>query len=255
MADSGMAIARASQTGRNELRVAAMQPYFFPYVGYFQMVKAVHTFVFLDDVQFSRGWVNRNRVQRNGEVAYLTIPLSGGRQSLQIDQVRVQDPSVWTKQLLSRLHHAYAKSPQYSTMRPWLDWFFEYDSDLVSDWAQRSVEAVAELCGFGTAFTRSSTEFASHDLRGQARILEICQDMQASIYLNLPGGRELYDSEVFAQKGVELKFVEPAIEPYPQTLSTSEEVFVGSLSILDLLMWVPTPEIVDRYLVPKSIAG
>ena len=73
------------------MKLAIMQPYLFPYLGYFQLIAAVDKFVFYDDVNFIKnGWINRNRLLISGKVNYITIPLSGASSFLKINQVLVQ---------------------------------------------------------------------------------------------------------------------------------------------------------------------
>lgn len=211
-----------------------MQPYFFPYIGYFQLIRAVNKFVFYDDVNFIKsGWVNRNRLLIAGSVRYITVPLVGASSFKKINEIHVKSIGEWSKIMLTSVAQNYAGAPFYKPVRELLETVVISDNDNLASLATHSVTVVADYLGLSTEFIRSSTIYGNHNIKSVDRVLDICRLEKAKEYWNLPGGRTLYDAEVFLDNGIDLKFVDGCIMPYQQR--TAE--FHPSLSILDVLMY------------------
>jgi hypothetical protein len=216
------------------MKLAIMQPYFFPYIGYFQLVAAVDRFVFYDDVNFIKnGWINRNRLYLGGAVRYITVPLSGASPFLKINQVDIQEGEGWRRKLLESVRHSYSKAPYFAEVNALLSDVLLSQSQKISDMAKQSVIDVSNYLGLQTEFIHSSTGYQNQSLSGAARVLDICAHEQAREYHNPPGGRELYSEEEFAKQGLKLSFIEPKLPSYKQF---SDE-FQPGLSILDVLMF------------------
>ncbi|WP_053567317.1 WbqC family protein [Caballeronia cordobensis] len=216
------------------MRLAIMQPYFFPYIGYFQLVAAVDRFVFYDDVNFIKnGWINRNRVLDGERNRYVTVPLSGASPSLKIRDIAVQPREIWLRKMLESIRHAYAKAPHYAAVSALIEQCLSAPVAQISALASRSVVDVCHYLDIDTAFVPSSTQFGNSELKGVNRVLDICAKERAGIYVNLPGGRDLYDDATFRSNGVELAFVEPNLSAYAQF----DHAFQPGLSILDVLMF------------------
>jgi hypothetical protein len=210
-----------------------MQPYFFPYVGYFQLLCAVDRFVFLDDVNYNpRGWINRNRVLVGGREAYLTVPVADASQHRKIDQIEIAEDPRWLARMEKTLAQSYAKAPQFEPAYALVHEVLHAGERSLADLARRSVLAVARYLGIETEIVGSSSVYGNAQLAGQERILDICRREGAGTYLNLPGGRLLYNGEAFAASGVALRFIEPALTEYRQ--STPD--FHPRLSMIDVLM-------------------
>jgi len=215
------------------MKLALMQPYFFPYLGYFSLVAAVDRFVFYDDVQYIKnGWINRNVVQIQGRDSYVTVPLLDAGSSRRIDEVEVQAGERWAAKMLESLRHGYSRAPYYQTVDELVRGVLLAGERRIAEIAKASVEQVADYLGLPAAFGHTSRGYGNDSLRGQDRVLDICRREGASAYYNLPGGRELYDPAAFAAAGIALRFVAPAFEPYPQFGAP----FRPGLSILDVLM-------------------
>lgn len=216
------------------MKLAIMQPYLFPYIGYFQLVAAVDKFVFYDDVNFIKnGWINRNRLLVGGESRYFTAPLSGASPNLKINQVKVVSDTAWQSKLRQSLRHAYARAPHFRAVNDLVTDVITMDEVRISEIAKRSVVSVAAYLGLHTQFVPSSTIYANDALRGADRVLDICRRENASVYANLPGGRALYSHAEFAAAGIRLCFIDPRIAAYRQSQAT----FHGGLSIIDVLMF------------------
>lgn len=230
------------------MKLAIMQPYFFPYSGYFQLVAAVDKFVFYDDVNFIKnGWINRNRLRLSGAVRYFTIPLSGASPSRSIAEAGIQPGPIWRRKMLASIRQSYAKAPHVSEVVELISAVLDESDTSVAEIAKRSVAAVADYLQLGTDFVWTSTEYANGRLRGETRVIDICEREGATHYYNLPGGRDLYMEASFERAGVQLCFVEPTFAEYCQ----GEAKFEPGLSILDALMW-NKPEIVRHMLRDSS---
>ena len=188
--------------------VAIMQPYLFPYIGYYQLVAAADIFVFLDDVNFiKRGFVNRNRIiDRKGKIVRFTLPVQKASQNRQIRQHFYAKDNGKT---LKSIEHCYAGTPGYSAWIPLLH-------DILHNQAEKRVSELNEACirkpltalDIETRFSRSSELDPQSSLMGEERILHLCQTLRADRYINLPGGRALYSPNRFAKHGIDLKFLD-----------------------------------------------
>lgn len=217
------------------MKLAIMQPYFLPYIGYFQLMASVDRFVIYDDVNYiKRGWVNRNRIKVQQEPHMLTIPLqNAGRDVLICDVLMGAEKPVWSKKLLRTVSLAYAKAPYFEKVFAMLEAWLQTDTPGISQLNTISLTEIRRYIGLETVIIPSSTIYGNRELKAGARLLDICAKEQASTYINAPGGRELYTQAQFQEHGVELYFVHTDLEPYPQ----GKGDFIPGLSILDIMMW------------------
>lgn len=218
------------------MKLAIMQPYVFPYLGYFQLIGAVDRFVLYDDVAFiKRGWVNRNRILVNGEPHLFSVPLENASQNRSIRDTLVSRAEFprWRDKFLRTVDLAYAKAPCYRSTRLLLEEVLQPEPESAADLARRSIEATCKTLGITTPIIPSSTQYGNSHLHAQDRILDICARESATLYINPPGGRELYTAEPFAAQGLELRFISSKLPPYPQGTAA----FVPALSIIDVLMF------------------
>lgn len=222
--------------------VAVMQPYVFPYLGYFSLLQACDRFVFYDDVQhMPRGWIHRNRILIQGAAHTFTVPLAQAHQSDRIDALRTHDLAAFRSHFLKQLTAAYRRAPQFEPTYAWVQEVLDLGSDSMAELAMRSVRLAAERLGIERPFVRSSQAFgATHGLPRAERLAAITRALGGRRYVNSPGGRALYRAADFAPFGVALRFVQPALTPYAQTGSTG---FVPGLSIIDALMHLPLREV------------
>jgi hypothetical protein len=216
------------------MTLAVMQPYLFPYLGYFQLVHAADTFIFYDDVNFIKGgWINRNRILMNGAASYLTVQLRDASPNKKINEIRFTDNR---PKLLKTLDQAYRKAPFYNAVRPVVEATLTCDTDLLSELAARSVQDICAYLGLSTVFQVSSSDYASSaGMERTERLLELCRSSGATRYVNAPGGRDLYDKQIFSNAGVELTFLQTRTVSYPQFAGA----FVPGLSMVDVIMFNP----------------
>jgi hypothetical protein len=215
------------------MSIAVMQPYIFPYLGYFQLIAAVDKFILLDDVHYiNKGWINRNRLLVNNNVFTFTLPLQKASQNKLIIDLKISCETKWQIKLLKTIEVAYVKAPYFKVVFSLVDNLLNGDETHISGLAHSSLLRVLEYLGIGTEVVATSVGYASGHLRAQNKILDICRQEQADEYVNPASGAGLYDKALFDQKGVRLLLLEPTLAAYPQFSSS----FVPGLSILDVLM-------------------
>ena len=212
-----------------------MQPYFFPYLGYFQLISAVDCFVFYDDVAFiKQGWVNRNRILVNGTPIYFTVPLAKASSYIPRDKTlihRSQYPK-WKQKFLRTLKQHYGNVPYFDNVFDLVQKVVAWDPEDIASLAIRSVELCSNYLRMNTDFKISSRDFPSMGTHGVRRVLDICLRSQAKVYVNSPGAKNLYNKTEFDQEKITLTFLNPQLNEYPQT----RKEFLPGLSILDILM-------------------
>jgi len=198
--------------------VAIMQPYFFPYAGYFRLFAASDLFVIYDCVQFPRrGWVHRNLlVDASGAKRWLTLPLEKAPQSVLIRDLRF--PSDAAEILAERLRPFPLVASDPASVEPILAALLDVKGTPL-DYIERLLELTVTYCGLPWKVVRSSTLNVPAEIRGQDRILEIARRLGARRYVNPPGGRDLYNAAAFAKVGIELRFLADYIGPTASMLT------------------------------------
>jgi len=213
-----------------------MQPYVFPYVGYFHLIEATDVMVFYDDVAFrKRSWINRNRILLGGRDHLFTVPVSGASQNKLIRDVALAVDPRWRRTFMLTLRHAYGHAPHFGPVADMVDQVLGAPHDSVADLAVASIDGVYDLIGLPWQHVRSSAcSPRSRPLGGAARLIQIAREQGAEQYVNAPGGRHLYHADDFSAGGLDLGFVESLPFEYDQL---SGRPFVPGLSIIDLLMF------------------
>ena len=213
-----------------------MQPYLFPYIGYFQLVHAVDRFVVYDDVTFiKQGWINRNRVLINGHSSYFSVPVKHASSFTLIRDTLIGDDARWVEKALQTLDNAYRRAPEFGQVFPMVEAVLTRSTSRIAELALASLEAVAQFLDIQTEWVKSSTRYGNAHLKGEERVLAICKAEGASEYVNASGGRELYERARFEAEGLSLRFLQPG----PIAYSQFKDPFVPWLSIVDVLMFNP----------------
>jgi hypothetical protein len=216
------------------MKVAIMQPYFFPYIGYFQLINAVDTFVVYDDVNFiKKGWINRNNILVNNEQFLFTVALKSASQNKLINQISIDENSSWRIDLLKTIKLAYSKAPFFEQVFPLIQDIITKDEINIS---KLIIYSLNKICGFLSIKTNiiiSSEIEKNNNLKGQDKIIEICKKLNATNYINASGGIALYDKNVFLDNNITLDFIKSSPIIYKQF----ENTFVPYLSIIDLMMF------------------
>lgn len=229
------------------MKIGIMQPYFLPYIGYFQLISAVDLFVIYDNIKYTKkGWINRNRFLVDGQEGFFSIPLKKGSDFLDVRDREVSDAFDRTK-LLNQLAGAYAKAPHFKRA-------FADIRDIVScsetNLFKFILNSVARVCAclqIRTPIVISSQIAIDHaNLKGQDKVIALCKALHGTAYVNPIRGAELYDKVDFERHGLELSFLETGDVRYPQF----GHDFVPSLSIVDVMMFNSTERIrsfLERY--------
>lgn len=224
--------------------IAIMQPYFCPYIGYFQLIKSADVFVIYDNIKYTKkGWINRNRLLANGAAATFSIPIKKDSDHLDVRERFVAEDFDRQK-LLNRIKGAYGKAPCFGEAIPVVERALLCDAQNLFEYVHQSVQEICRYLGITTEIVRSSGIEIDHSLRSQDKVIEICKALQATTYINPIGGQELYAKHAFRDQGIELQFLQPNNIVYPQ-LGNS---FVEFLSIIDVMMFNARETISDDLL-------
>ena len=223
------------------MRLAIMQPYFFPYIGYFQLINAVDVFVIYDDIEYTKkGWINRNRILINGSTSYISLPLRKDSDYLNINQRFLADS--WKSErnkLLNRIKEAYRKSPQFETAYPLVQECILFEDYNLFNFIYNSLGVVKEYLDIPTLYRHSSSIEINPALKADQKVIAICHAMGATIYTNPIGGIELYSKDEFKKNGIDLLFLRTKEIKYKQF----ESEFFPCLSMIDVLMFNSKSEI------------
>lgn len=215
------------------MRLGIMQPYFFPYLGYFQLIHAVDNFILYDNVQYRKSsWINRNLYLLDGMKKYFTLPLKKGSTFSDI-KYRFISENFDRKSFAEKLKSAYSMAPYFLDISPLLDEIIHNEEQNLSKYVNNSIIKISQFLDIKTNFFLASDIDIDHKLRGQERILAFCKKMNIKEYINTIGGEELYDRSVFEKEDILLNFIISQNIEYKQC----KEKFLPSLSILDVLMF------------------
>lgn len=216
------------------MKIAVMQPYLFPYIGYFQLMHAVDKFIVLDDVTYiRRGWINRNRILINHRASTFTVPLKQASQRLLIKDLEIAEQEGWREKLLKKIFLAYKKSPNFNSVYPLLERIILCPGRTLAAYIGHSLRELHGFMGLKTELVTASRQYRNQNLKGEERILDFCRQEQSSVYINAMGGTALYSVSRFAGAGVSLRFLRPRMIHYRQFGNE----FVPWLSLIDILMF------------------
>ncbi len=212
-----------------------MQPYVFPYVGYFCLINASDVFVFLDDVNYiKRGWINRNRILIDGKPFTFTIPVVSASQNKLINEIKIYSLEKFRNNFLKQLKHSYKLAPHFDSGMDYVCRVLDTESDSLSSLAIRSIEIFCEHIELNKKFLRASIEFPNlENLNGVDRLVNITKLLESKQYNNLIGGKQLYSMNYMSKSNVNLNFIDFTPISYRQV---GADKFCEKLSIIDVLM-------------------
>lgn len=219
--------------------VCVNQPYYFPYAGYFGLIDKCDLFVVYDNVKFTKGgWINRNRILSQGSVLNISLPLEKASDYSQISERRIS-PTYDADKLLRSLEGAYRNATHWDTLRSSLPALLKSDRTNLFEYLFETLQQVCKLLQIETRFVRASEIIDnSTDGRGLDRLLRILRNTGATEYINLPGGRTLYQKKDFEEVDVRLGFADFSAHPYSQVGMQrfgENERFVENLSVIDVI--------------------
>ena len=232
------------------MKVAIMQPYFFPYLGYWQMLNAVDKFVILDDVNYiKRGYINRNSILLNGTAHSFSISMDKPSQNKLINETQLFFPEDERKKLLTTFELAYRKAPYFNEAYQIVQKAIMFQNKDLVAFLKNSICLTVEYLGIDTEILISSEIKKDESKTAQDRIIEINKVLGADIYINAIGGQSLYDKEEFEKNGISLYFIEMNPCEYKQF----KNMFVPNLSMIDIMMFNSKDEIKDMLEMYKLI--
>ena len=227
------------------MKVAIMQPYFLPYIGYFQLINAVDKFVVYDNIEFTKkGWINRNRILVNGKDEFMSLPITKASDFLHVNQryLAINFESEKNK-ILRKIKECYRKAPNFEIICTLTEEIFNYKNDNLFEFIFNSIKKICGYLGISTELITSSSIGINHNLKSEEKVISICNSLNATLYINSIGGQNLYVKKNFYNAGIELIFIKSKPIAYQQF----DFEFLPCLSILDVLMF-NSKEQIQKYL-------
>lgn len=217
------------------MKLGIMQPYFLPYIGYFQLINTVDKFVLYDNIKYTKkGWINRNRILLNGRDEFITLPLKKGSDFLNINQRYLAKSFLLEKKkVLRKVEEGYRTAPHFPETYELFEDILDFDNSNLFHFVFNSLMVVCNHLKIGEEFIFSSTLPIDHTLKAEDKVLAICKQMNTDHYINPIGGVKLYSKENFTKNNIALSFLSsnPIVYPQPST------EFIPNLSILDVMMF------------------
>ena len=225
------------------MKLAIMQPYFLPYIGYFQLIASVDQFVVYDNIKYTKkGWINRNRMLQNGKDVMFSLPLKSDSDYLDVCR-RELSAEFNRDKLLNQLKGAYRRAPYFDQTLPLIENIVRFENANLFEYVHHSIVKTCGHLGITTEIRHSSSIAIDHTLKNQDKVLAVCEAVGADTYVNAIGGMELYSKETFREKIIGLTFIQSKPFQYPQFGDT----FVPWLSIMDVMMFNPI-ETIQSYI-------
>lgn len=217
------------------MTLAIMQPYLFPYIGYWQLLNTVDTFVIYDNIQFSKkGWFHRNNILLNGKKTLFSIPLKKDSDSLDVVERYISDGAEKEiNKIIRQVENAYKKAPYFVDVFPLIKEIFQNAERNLFKYIYNSVIQICEYLEINTNIVISSTINIDHSLKSQDKVIALNKALNATKYINPIGGIELYEYEIFQNENIELAFLNSNVPEYNQF----EKEFIPYLSIIDIMMF------------------
>ena len=232
------------------MKIAIMQPYLFPHIGYFQLIQSVDKFILLDDVNYIKGgWINRNYILIANNPGLFTLELRNSSSNKRINEIEVNISPKWKKKFLKTLIQNYRKSPFFTSVFPLINNITDSKLKKISELNYYSISLLNEYIGINTILENSSEKYDNTHLKGQERVIDICQQEGANVYINSIGGKGLYNSKYFESNGIDLRFLEHCTAQYSQF----EKEFIPGLSIIDVLMFNSPQKIKNHFLLDYKL--
>lgn len=217
------------------MKLGIMQPYFLPYLGYWQLMNAVDTYIVYDDVNYiKRGRINRNNILINGESKTINLILKEASQNKHINEIFIDNNEVQKRKLLSKIQMAYSKAPYFSEVFPMVEQIFLQHEENLAKYLYNTFQIIAGYLNIQTKIILSSSLNKDCSLKGKYKIVSICKLLGADEYYNSVGGMELYDKDEFAANGIKLSFLKMNDDIVYKQFNNE---FVPYLSIIDVMMF------------------
>lgn len=217
------------------MKIGIMQPYFIPYIGYFQLIKNVDKFVVYDKIEYSKGgWINRNRILKNRTDTYITLPL---KKDSDYKPVNERELSVsWTSErnkMLNQIKESYRKAPFFKNTFPIVEEMIWYSDTNLFLFIENSIKLCCKTLEIDTPVVKSSDVVFDSELKGESKVIAIASALSGTVYINPIGGTGLYSKENFSKHNIQLQFIKSKLTEYKQF----DNPFISALSIIDVMMF------------------
>jgi len=215
-------------------KIGIMQPYFLPYLGYWQLINHVDKFVLYDTIQYTKkGWITRNRYLLNGKDEMFSLSVKRASSDLDVAERELADDFDREK-LLRSLKGAYSKAPYFKENFSLIEDIIKATENNLFFYIEQSIYKICKALNITTPILKSSDlKQCSRDLKGKDRVIDICKALGAKDYINPIGGIELYNKDEFEAEGIDLKFM----RSLPMAYSCFGQECIPHMSILDLMMF------------------
>lgn len=231
------------------MKLGIMQPYFMPYIGYFQLINAVDKYVIYDDVNYIKaGWINRNRILINNEIKYFNINLKKASQNKLINEIEILNDEKSLLKEIKKIEYNYKKAPFYKEAFELLSNVMLSQKENLGEFNENAIKSICSYLSINTQIITSSSIRKDNNLKGEDKIIHICNILKADEYYNAIGGVDLYHEDKFKNKNINLKFIKTNNIQYKQFTNK----FANNLSILDVIMF-NSKEKIKEYLLDYEI--
>lgn len=212
------------------MKLAVMQPYLFPYIGYFHLIHAADLFLIYDDVSYiKRGFVNRNSISSPGGLAKFTVPVLGASQNKLFSELEFSEE---VDKVIKTFEYSYSKAPYFENVFPIVQKTLKFPDRSIASVCKKGFEEIFSYLDIEKVFKKTSEIDYDRSVSARDRLIALCHHFEADKYINAPGGRKLYKKQDFAEAGIDLKFVDSLEVEYRH----AGENFIPKLSIIDVLM-------------------
>lgn len=219
----------------NKCKLGIMQPYFFPYIGYFQLINAVDKYVVYDDVNFIKGGrINRNSILVGGEAKKINLLLKGASPNKHINDIELLHDHIAENKVLKTIEMNYMKAPNFNKAFTVIEKIILNSEKNLGAYLFDSIRSLCDYMKINTKIILSSTIDKDNSLKAEEKVYEICKLMNAGEYYNSIGGRKLYSKEEFQKRNIKLYFLKPN-DDFQYKQFNGE--FVPDLSIIDVMMF------------------
>jgi hypothetical protein len=217
------------------MKLAIMQPYFFPYIGYFQLINSVDKFIIYDNIQYTKkGWINRNRILLNKKDQLITLPLKKNSDYLNIVERELSESwGIDRNKMLNVIKSSYNKAPYFQDTFELISKCLNNPEINLFKFIYDNIISINNYLEIKTPIIISSTIDIDHTLKSQDKVLSLCKNQNADIYINSIGGIKLYDKEIFKNNNIKLNFLKSNSIQYKQF----NNEFISWLSIIDVMMF------------------
>ena len=228
------------------MKLAIMQPYFFPYIGYFSLMEYADQFIFFDTPQYiTKGWVNRNRIlDSGGNPIYMTAPVRKMPRETPINKIEIDNSKDWRGKIYGQLTAYKKRAPEYKDTIDIIHEIIDgFEGENLSKLNVRATSMLADAIGIKCkfdVFSEMNIDIGEVNAPDEWA-LEISKSIGAKIYVNPPGGRDFFNKCKYIKDNIELKFLESNLRPYIQRIGK----WVPGLSIIDMMMFCKQDEIKD----------